>query len=83
MKIFLNFCSSQDSFFFVCFSLYRILESENNSDNDKTFEVIIWTIIKNPEMLKFVPHDPKTKIGAKIFVVCINVCYSLIWVNIF
>ena len=35
--------------------------SENSNDNCKTLKISIGTIIKNPEMLKFVPDHLKTK----------------------
>ena len=38
-----------------------MVESENSPDNYKTLKISIGVIIKNPEMLKFVPDDLKTK----------------------
>ena len=35
--------------------------SENSNDNCKTLKISIGTIIKNPEMLTFVPDHLKTK----------------------
>ena len=38
-----------------------MVDSKNNPDNYKTLKISIGTIIENPEMLRFVPDDLKTK----------------------
>ena len=38
-----------------------MFDSENSTDNCKTLKISIGTIIKNPEMLKFVPDQLETK----------------------
>lgn len=48
---------------FCC--LYKRVDSENNHNNFKTLKLSIETIIKNTEMLKFVPHHLKTKKSCK------------------
>ena len=40
---------------FFVFSLYEIVDSKNNPDNYRTLKITIGTIIKHPEMLRFVP----------------------------
>ena len=55
-----NFCSSQDSFFIFLFSLYKMVYSKNNSHNYRTLKISIGTIIKDPEMLIFIPDYLKT-----------------------
>ena len=49
------------AFFSFCFNLYEMLDSDNNFKNYKTLEIIIGTIIKNSEILKFVPDYLRTK----------------------
>ena len=34
-----------------------MVDSENNPDNYKTLSISIGAMIKNPEMLRFVPKD--------------------------
>ena len=38
-----------------------MVDSENSPDNYKTFKISIGAIIKNPEILKFVPDHLKIK----------------------
>ena len=49
------------AFYSFCFSFYKMVDSDNNFKNYKTLEIIIGTIIKNPEILKFVPNYLKAK----------------------
>lgn len=48
---------SKHSFCCLC----KRVDSENNHNNFKTLKLSIETIIKNTEMLRFVPHHLKTK----------------------
>ena len=45
--------------FFV--SICKIVDSENSMDIYKSLKISIGTVLKNPEMLKFVPDHLKTK----------------------
>ena len=42
-------------------SLYKMVDSKNSPDNYKTLKISIGTLIKYPEMIKFVPDYLKTK----------------------
>ena len=53
----LNFQSIQDSFFAFLFSIYQMV---NIMDIYKSLNVSVGTVMKNPEMLKFVPDHFKT-----------------------
>ena len=48
-------------FTFFCFGIYKIVDSEYNTDVYKSQKISIQKIIKTPEMLKFVPYHLKTK----------------------
>ena len=41
--------------------MYKIVDSVYNKDNYKSSKTTIATVMKNPEMLKFVPDHLKTK----------------------
>ena len=66
-KILLQFSLSeqssfQDSFsFFICFSINKIVDSEYITNNYQSLKISLGAIIKNPEMLTFVPDHLKTK----------------------
>ena len=54
--------SFQDSFsFFICFGIYKIVESEYITNNYQSLKISLGAIIKNPEMPIFVPDHLKTK----------------------
>ena len=48
-------------FVLFLFSIYKTVDSEYNKDNYKSSKISIATVMKNPEMLKFVPDHLKTK----------------------
>ena len=49
------------AFLLFCFNLYEMIDSKYSSDNYKTSKVSIGAIIKDPEMLRFVPDHFKNK----------------------
>ena len=50
-RSYINFRSSQDSFFSLfCFSLYIMAGSKYCSDNYKNFKISIGTIVKDPNI---------------------------------
>ena len=53
-----EFQSIQSSFFTFLFSIYKIVDS---MEIYKSLNINIETVMKNLEMLKFVPDHPKTK----------------------
>ena len=58
-NIVLNFQSFQDNFFSLfLFSIYKMVDS---MDIYKPLNINIGTVMKNPEMLTFVPDHLKTK----------------------
>ena len=48
-------------FLISSFSVYKMVDSEYSTDNNKSSKIGIRTIMKNPEMLKFFPVYLKTK----------------------
>ena len=66
-----------------------MIESENSPDKYKTWKISIRQIIKNPEMVKFVPDHFKTKKVCKnvikklSFVIMINMRLKKCAVNLF
>ena len=48
-------------FYFFCFSLYKLVESEYSMDIYKSVKISIQTVKRNPEMLQFVPDHLDTK----------------------
>ena len=48
-------------FLLVCFAIYKMVDSKYNMDIYKSIKINIGTVIKNPELLKFVPDHLKTK----------------------
>ena len=46
---------------FFCFSLCKMVDSENSPDNYKMLKISIGGIIKDPKMLKFVLDHLRTK----------------------
>ena len=62
-KYFLKFQSTQGSSFFLLFyfAMYRMVDSEHSMIIYKSVKNSIGTVMKNPEMLKFVPNQLKTK----------------------
>ena len=61
-KCCLNFSSTQDIFFYLhCFTIYKMVDNEYNMDIYKFIKISIGTVMRNPEMLKFVADYLKTK----------------------
>ena len=54
---------SQFFFYFFCFNIYKLDDSEYNIDIFKSIKISIGTMIKNPEMLQFVLVILKLKNG--------------------
>ena len=48
-------------FYFLCFSIYKIVDGEFSTEDYKSPKLIIGGMMKNSEMLKFVPDNFKTK----------------------
>ena len=46
---------------YICFSIYKIVDSEYSTDDYKSRKISIGAIMKNPKMLKFAPDRVKTK----------------------
>ena len=60
-KSYLSFKSTQGSFFLLfCFTMYKMVDNECNIDIYISVKIIIGTVVRNSEMLKFVPV-PKLK----------------------
>ena len=62
-KYCLNFQYMQDIFFltFFFFAIYKLADSDYDMEIYTSAKISIKTVIKNPEMLKFVPDHLKTK----------------------
>ena len=64
-KYCLKFKSTQGKFhfllFFFIFAIYKIVDSEYSVDIYKSVNISIGTVMKNPEMLKFVLDHFKAK----------------------
>ena len=52
-------------FYFFCFSIYKMFDSEYNTDNYISPKISIRAIMKNPNILEFVPDHLKTKKSCK------------------
>ena len=53
-KYCLNFQSTQVFFYFFCFGIRKMGDSKYNMDIYKSVKISIGTLMKNPEMSKFV-----------------------------
>ena len=63
-KYCLKFRSTSDSFFsyfFFCFSIYKMADSEYSTNIYKSLNINIGTVKRNPEMLRIVSDHLKTK----------------------
>ena len=61
-KCCLNFSSTQDIFFYLhWFTIYKMVDNEYNMDIYEFIKISIGTVMRNPEMLKFVADYLKTK----------------------
>ena len=61
-KYCLKFESTKDSLFYLlCFAIYKMVDSEYSIDTYKSVKISIETVMRNLEMLKFVPDHLKTK----------------------
>ena len=58
-NIALIFSPLKTTFFY--FSIYKMVDSEYSMNTHKSVKISIGTVIKNPEMLEYVPDDLKTK----------------------
>ena len=62
IKYCLNFHCTHDSFFkFLCFSVYKTVDSVYSVDMYKSVKQNIEKVMRNPKMLKFVLDHRKTK----------------------
>ena len=60
---------------FFCFSLFKIVDSEYNTDNYKPLKITIGTLtIKNPKITRFVPDHLKTQ---KCVIRCVRMFLSI------
>ena len=48
-------------FFYFCFAIYKVVGSEYSMDIYKSVKISIGTVMKNPEILKSIPDNLKTK----------------------
>ena len=53
-------------FYFFCFVIYKIVDSEYNMDIYRSVKICIGAVMRNAEMLKFVADHFKTKKMLKI-----------------
>ena len=65
-NIILIFSLVRKGFLTFCFSLYEMVDSEYSTDNYKSWSsnkksISVGAVIKNPEMVRFVPGHFKTK----------------------
>ena len=54
-------CTECSVFLLYCFCIYRMVDNEYSMDIYKSVKISIGTVIRNPEMLKFVPDHLKAK----------------------
>ena len=60
-NIIINFSLLKAGFRTLCFAVYKMVDSEYNKDIYKSVKVSIGTVMRNLEMLKFVPDHLKSK----------------------
>ena len=61
-NIALNFSLLKTALFLIlCFSTYKMADSEYSTNVYKSLNIDIGTVVRNPEMLKFVLEHLKTK----------------------
>ena len=58
---FYKILSAQDSFFKIFFCIYKMVDSEYSMGIFKSVKISIGTVMKKPELLKFVPDYLETK----------------------
>ena len=52
-------------FTFFCFSLRKMVDSEYSTDNYKSLKISTRILIKNPEMLRFIPDHFRAKLNVQ------------------